>query len=421
METLFRRHEDNIIVALGGRRYNDAEIAKLINRRSVDWDYIAAASDSHNISHQIYSKALDLPLPGTTKKRIAEAAKTVIVHAIHDRKVQCAELSKILSLFSARGIRCILIKGLSIDRSMIRQSGDIDILVKPESLIDAIETVLELPEYRFRESMAGKNADEWRFSGSLSGKDKARIRRAMVFTHEFQLYNIELGVLVELHINLFLKNRRSFERVENIDGLLNNIGRIWEACQSEQDLGCMVPSPEHSLLIMCMHNALKRSPSNNRFRLGTIVDIDGLVTVGVDWMSFLDDCRRFGMVAFTYFSLRLARRLMKTPVPAFVLSYLKRGCTGLQLMAVRFHLRCVGSLQTGSFLYRGLYQSIGPFAFGGSSIAKLTGALFMPLWMPPLRKLSIVRNSRGNSLYSLFLILINPILLVIKAMALYSQ
>jgi hypothetical protein len=415
MKTVFRRYEDNIIVELGGRRGDRAALAAMVSRRSADWRYIAAASDAHNITARLYSKALDLPLPDTMKKRIAAAAKNAIVHAIHDQKVKHAELSRILAVLSARGIPCMLIKGLAIDRSMVRVSGDIDLLVKPDTLIDAVEALLQLPGYRFRKPAPGDDGDEWRLSGRLAEGDKVRIRRLMPVTHEFQLFNTELGILVELHINLFFRRGKGFERFENIDGFLDGIGRVWDSCRQDPELGCMVPSPEHSLLLMCMHNALKRSPSNNRFRLSTVVDIDGLATADIDWTAFLEDCRRFDVVPFAYFSLRLARRLMKTPLPAFVLADLKSGCREFQLMAIRFHLRCVGSLRTGSYLYRGLYQSIGPFAFGGSGIAKLAGALFLPLWLSPLRKLSSIRYSRGSSLHFLLRLLFDPFSSLIRA------
>ncbi len=293
---------------------------------------------------------------------------------------------------------------------MLRRSGDIDVLVRPDRLLEAIETILGLPGYLYAEPSSEWDSSAWSYFSSLTTALRTRILRTVEWKHEFHLHNPRRGAFLELHVNVFPREHKSFNRVGNLDVFLEEIDRIWNAGRWDPELGCMTPGPAHSLLLMCLHNALKRSPANNRFRLSTILDIDTLAESLEDWGFFLNECVELRIAPFVYFSLRLAKRLLNTPIPARVLSRLKMECTGLQLMLTRFHLRCVSSLRLNdsSFLYRGLYQSLGPFALGGTLKARLRGALLMPFWLQPLEKTPAIPVMGGGSAHVLLLYLLNP-------------
>ncbi len=403
----FPRYEDNLILELCGRRGTGPALAALEDGRPTDWDYISTVSEAHNVSAEVFARAIELPLSVETKNKMG-GAKAAIATAICEHAVRRSELSTILSVLSSRGIECMLLKGLSLDRSMLRRSGDIDILIKPHRLVEAINSILDIPGYIYGEPLSEWDGSAWSYYRVLTGRVRARIRRLAAWKHEFHLYNPERGTVIELHVNIFFRNRRNFDRVENLDKLLDNIDRIWKAGQRDHELGCVIPSPEHSLLLMCLHSAIKRSPTNSRFRLSTIVDINALVSSGIDWDTFISECLLMGVAPFVLFSLQLARRLLNAPVPARVLPLLKDKCTGLQLMLVRFHLRCVSMLQPSSFIHRELYYALGPFAYGGTFVARLWGALLMPMWLPSPRRVNASKNVGGGSLHMLLVFLLNP-------------
>lgn len=388
--------------------------------RRTDWSYITAASEAHNVSARLFARAIDLSLPEESSRKMA-AAKKAIIAAMQEHAARKSELITIVSNLSSHGIHCMLLKGLSLDRSMLRRSGDIDILVEPDRLLDAIETTLSVPGHLYAESPSGRNGGAWTYHGILTAGIRARIRQATKWKHEFHVYNPKRDILLEFHVNIFPRAHRSAFRVENLDSLWDGIDRIWKSGRVNPELGCKTPCIEHSLLLMCLHNALKRSPANNRFRLSTLVDIDALASSTTDWDAFLEECDGLKVFPFVYFSLRLAKKLLDAPVPDRVLARLKTGCTGLQLALVRIHLRCVSSLYSSSFLYRGLYQALGPFAFGGSLAARLRGAMFMPLWLPPPSKAIETRNAGGGSLHTVCIYLLDPfrrLFLIIQKVAL---
>ncbi len=407
MASPFSRFEDNLILALC--MADPAAHAAVFppEHADVDWRYIEEVSDRHRVTARVFSNAIELHPAARTAKAVSRTAKTAILREIHDAAVHRNELDRILRQLAGRGIDCVLMKGLSLDASGLRHSGDIDILVEPGQAVRAIEAVLEIPGYRSEETVPPCHSRRWLYRGSLPEEARVRIRRTSSWRHAFHLYKEELNLLLEIHINLFTRSHHGFDRTENIDCLLDGAGRLREASRHDRTLGCRTLRPEHALLLMCLHTSLKRSPANNTFRLSTVHDIASLSASGVDWDFFLRECIDLKVAPFILFSLLTARRLLNARIPRGLLGELKSRCTGLQLSLTRLHLRCISSLRKNSHLYRGLYQSLGPFAFGGSFSNRLQGALFMPLWLPPYWKAS--QDSRGSSMRTLRYYLESPV------------
>ena len=162
-------------------------------------------------------------------------------------------------------------------------------------------------------------------------------------------------------------------------------------------------------MLMCVHNALKRQPANNNWRLSTIVDIDVLVRTGVDWNRFVQLCIDLCIVPYVYFSLIMAKKLINTPVPQSIRTRLKGSCTPAQLFLTRLHLRCIDSLESSNMLLSNLYKILRPFIFGGTWRDRIKGALLTPLWLPTRE---FVASKYGLKIDSPVLILgylVNPI------------
>jgi hypothetical protein len=180
---------------------------------------------------------------------------------------------------------------------------------------------------------------------------------------------------------------------------------------SEQ-LECAVPAPEHSLILMCLKNAVKHSPANGTFRLSVLVDIDHLVRQGVSWDRLERDSKQLEVAPFVLFSLRLAKRLLGTPVPSYVLDNLTALLTPGQIRAVRLHLRCLTSLSSAGIVYSKLYQSIRPSVFGGTIAQKIYWGSFLPFLLPTRQKIGGFFGISPRSPFIALLYALNPLRLL---------
>jgi hypothetical protein len=382
MSGVFSTPDDRLILALCGRTATSDVIGKRLGDPGLDWPRIIETVRAHRVAPLFLSRALSQVLPHETRDAISEDGRREVAEAVHDSLVFRGELERIVPALASRGIPCILIKGLSLNPSFLRSAGDIDLLVPRERLIDAMDAILGIPGYCYSESPSWGNGRAWRRHATLSPSLGARIAAQARTIHEFHMYHPDRGVLVELHVSLFTRAGRREDRPWGAAAGEKVIRRIWEEARPGPVPGCMAPRPEHSLLITCLHAALKRSPSGHLFRLSLLVDIDTLTASGIRWDEFMLECRELGVCPYASFSLRMARRLLGTPVPSAVLAGLSRECTPLQLTLTRFHLRCARSLNGSGTLYPILYRWLEPWAFGGTRRDRLRWLFLLPLWVP---------------------------------------
>ncbi len=389
MGATFSKLEDTLALALCGHVAPTGVVEHYVSDPGLDWEYVVETAREHKVDSLLLTRALALDVPQPVRATLGRKARDSVSSTLHDALVFRRELRKVREALTASGISCILLKGMSLDSSLSRPAGDIDLLVPREMLVDAIQSILQVPGYFYREKPIKSRKDIWRCRTSLTPAAKALIVKLAEWDHEFQMSNPEHCVLVELHVALFPREGRREDGGLGVASGEEVIRRIWAERRFDAGLSCDVPCAEHSLLIMCLHVALKRSPANNRFRLGILVDIDRLVTSGIRWDRFTRECTDLRLSPFAYFSLLLSRRLLGVPVPGSALSELKRACTGFQLLLTRFHLRCVDSLEASNALYSAIYRLLEHWAFGGTWRKRLSWSLLKPLWMPSRANMAI--------------------------------
>lgn len=397
MAATFSKPEDNLVLALCGHVTPMGGVEQYASDPSVDWEYVVETAREHKVAPLVLSRALSLDLPQPIRAALGREARGSVSSTIHDALVFREELRKVREALTANGIGCILLKGLSLDPSLSRPVGDIDLLVPRERLPDAIQSILGVPGYFYREKFIKNRKDIWRCCSSLTQTARALIIQQAELLHEFQMSNSERGVLVELHVRLFSREGR---REDHAWGAISGdevIRRIWAERCYDSELGCNVPSAAHSLLSMCLHVALKRSPAVDRFRLGILVDIDRLVSAGIQWGRFTIECADLHLSPYAYFSLLLARRLLGVPVPNSAISELRQACTGFQLLLTRVHLRCVDSLVSSNALYSNMYRWLQPWAFGGTWRERLSWSVLTPLWLPSRGYMAVLFDKEIDS------------------------
>jgi hypothetical protein len=397
MGATFAKLEDTLVLALCGHVAPTGVVERYVSDPGVDWQYVVETAREHKVDPLLLPRALAFDLPQPVRAALGRKARDSVSSTLHDALVFRRELGKVREALTASGIGFILFKGLSLDSSLSRPVGDIDLLVPRERLADSIQSILRVPGYHYREKAIKGRKDIWRCRTSLTPAARALIVKQAELDHEFQMSNPERCVLLELHVALFPREGRREDRGWAVASGEEVIRRIWAERRFDAELACDVPSAEHSLLIMCLHVALKRSPANNRFRLGILVDIDRLVSSGIRWDHFTRRCVELRLSPYAYFSLLLSRRLLGVPVPASALSELKRECTGFQLLLTRFHLRCADSLAASNVIYSAIYRCLEHWAFGGTWRKRLSWSLLKPLWMPSRENMAIRFDIRIDS------------------------
>ena len=389
------KDEEKLILELCKKSADKSLISSVIQINSLHWQYFIDSIRKHKTAPYILERLLKYPVPSQSKKLLSDRCKREIAEALHNRKVIQKELARINAVFKHVGIEFILIKGLSLSYSNVRVMGDLDILVREEDLIRAVN---ELRKFNYL--YVGHILNQL-----LNSKEKKDINLQLSWNNQFQLKNMKNGLLLELQTNLF---ERSRAYLENLDTLLDNIDFFWEHKTYNESLNCHEFSNDNLLLIMCLHCAIKRSPANNTFVLRTIIDIDNLIDNGVDWDSFIETSTKFNVANFVYFSLLLTQGLINTAIPEYVLDTLKGTCSKKQLFLTNVHLHCVNSLSRSSLVYSKLYKFFSPFIYGKSWKDRLKWILLIPVIFPPRKNMARYFGLKENSPLIYGTYLLNP-------------
>ena len=403
------KREDKLILEICKSRPDSFQINSLIENDKFDWPYFLSAISKHKISPFVLDTLLKYKKVRQRNPFLIQRAKKEIIEMSGQRNKIKKEFNRIHNELLKYDITCILLKGLSLDFSGLRVIGDIDILVWQKDLIKAID-IMERIEYEYVGHM----------NRLLNRKEKNNINLQFTWNNQYQLYNRKAGLLLELHTNLFEKTR-VYDL--NLDTLYDNIEIFWNGKKYDDELKCFTLSTEHSVLLMCLHNAIKRSPSNNSFLMRTIIDIDVLIQKGINWRVFTDDSIQLRIAPFLYFSLLFARRLINTKVPEDVIAALKDRCSRWQLISTAIHQKCFVSLKHYSILYSKIYRILSPFAFNARWKNRIKWLFLIPILFPPKWKMAGFFGLKSHSPLVFFTYLVNPFrwLLLMAKRALRKQ
>ena len=258
------RIEEKLILELCRQQPDGAAVAAYADSRGFDWSFFMELAAHHMVAPTVFERLAKADLPDDCRDQVKHAGKTEIVGAMSRRYAFLTELSRIRGVLNGSALPWILLKGLSLDFTGLRTCGDMDILVREEDLRPALDALSSIG-YRY----VGDTLNR-----VLRGRERADLELQRGWNNQYQVYNPQTGLMVELHTNLF-ERRRVY--TVNLDALLDGIETFWADRVFSDELGCYILSHEHLLLLMCLHNALKRSPGENRFVVRNLMDIDALV------------------------------------------------------------------------------------------------------------------------------------------------
>ena len=185
---------------------------ELVNLPTVDWDKIHKLQEYHRIRPLFYEACRLVAFQNDTVTRYKNLARRQILNNI----ASGGELGRLLTCYSENNIQCIPYKGvLFIDKlygnRMLRESGDIDILVKPSEALKALKLLIEdgyvfdSTFYEITEThdellielIERSQLQELSLSKELASGIRVNIDFHWAIGETFHLYNLEVDELLE--------------------------------------------------------------------------------------------------------------------------------------------------------------------------------------------------------------------------------
>ena len=285
----------------------------------VDWAATERLADAHGVL-PLLAQRLEAHASGEVPAAVrARLRQRMLVHAARSLVLTRA-LGDLLAALSARGILALPYKGpalaaVAYGSTVLRQPGDLDILVPDDRLANAHAVLLE---HRFRDQIAGTHPD-----ARLSHYQHAMIRDADT-------------VLVELHWAFaprYFRFPLSPEMLEREPLLVD--GRQVETI-----------APADLLVVLCVHGG-----RHLWSRLGWIVDIAEILRARpeVEWGTSLARATALGVRRMLLVGLGLARETLGAPLPGVLAQALSADRAALDL-ARRLEARLFVEHAGGSLL-----------------------------------------------------------------------
>lgn len=167
---------------------DQADKIEALCRGNIDWDTFLALVRRHGVAALAY-KLLCRHASGQFPEKYRATLKRFALQCSANALKQAAELTRIIAVFSCHEVDPIPLKGVFLAHQLygelgLRQSGDIDLLVRPDDLEKAC-TILESEGY---------TAETKNFT--WTAKQKQSIREDL---HHFVFENAEKKLSIELH------------------------------------------------------------------------------------------------------------------------------------------------------------------------------------------------------------------------------
>lgn len=346
------------------------------------------------VSHKIFEKGIDSLFQGTkAHSRLKEAL------LLNQRDILAYKtiLNLLTHHFSEKNIDLCLLKGLSLVGDVPRDMGDLDLLIHEADLLIAIELMEELGF-----SYVGDKRNHYIKKTEVRKWDKLK-----TWSNQFEFFDRETGVLVELHTNLFERYRvYPFK----LDLFLDSIDEFWLRSIWSEKLQCRILSIEDRLWLLTMHNSIKRSAPNNQFVLRSILDIRNILEeYSPDWINIIERALKTNTLVFLIYSLEMTslffpQLIEEKPILSGNLLLNRKEKKLKQVMD-----RCFLNLKYVDNYFIIIYRFILPFIVKSRLSHKLKSISILGILFPPYWRLHTVYGVSENSKLLPFLYIFEPI------------
>ncbi len=393
------RIEDRLVIELCKKNKIKRQIEEFAEKDFFDINYFLKISEKHFVKAYVLSELLKYEIPYEMKCRVVPEAKKSLLETSLSNRILLEEYLKAAGILKKKNIETTLLKGESLNYNRLRHSRDLDILIREEKLLEAID-ILSETGYRY----IGH-----KINFLLNSDEKKDLSLQLKWNNQYQLYNEDKGLMIELHTNLF-ERERAFNI--NLNALLDDIDSFWENRKWNSEIEVYELNNEDKLLLMCMHNAIRRSPASNSFVLRNLLDIENLIDIKPDWNIFINRVKKCRISPYIYFSLSFVSKLFGTDVPGHVFDSLKETLSGKELFLERIHTVSFQSLERNSILFSNVYKMFSPFIYHNSLKIKLQNLFLFPVLFPPKWKLAHIFNIEDSNPIIYFTYLLIPFRLI---------
>jgi len=281
-------------------------------QNQIEWSYVLRMARKHGLVPLLYQNLKETQLDGIPEHivdTVRDQFRTITIRNL----TLTAQMLRLADLFQQNGIPAIPYKGptlglMAYGDVCLRQFSDLDFLIHRQQVIRVKELLLTEgyePEYHLRP------AEESIYLGNEC---------------EYNFYSANKRILVELHWDIV---QRYFSC--NLD-----VEEFWNHLKPVSLLGreVMTFSPEHLLLILCVHGGGKHQWE----MLGWISDVAQLVktnkTMNLEWV--MEMAFRSGIERMVLLGLYLAWNLLSADLPTFITERIKKDKV-LKFLAKRVH------------------------------------------------------------------------------------
>ncbi|MCU1326407.1 MAG: hypothetical protein JWN34_1777 [Bryobacterales bacterium] len=302
--------EQELLLCSAAASFDEAACAQFrrLAQRDLDWKYVLETAELHGLL-PLFRSRIEQFFPGALPTEISGQLNRACLANAARNLALTGELLRILALLEAEEIEAVPFKGPALAEQVfgsvaMRQFCDLDILVKPESVVRARDLLASrgyVPEF------------------TLSPAREAAYLRS---EHAFQLRKPDGHVVVELHWAFGSKDQAFPLRAAD----------VWRRLRRGKLQGASVGvfAPEDLVFYLCMHGAKHRWE-----RLEWVCSLAEFIrrTPDLDWHALLEMASDAGALRGVYVALLLANDVCALPLPASLAKLAVADSTARELAA----------------------------------------------------------------------------------------
>jgi hypothetical protein len=296
-------------------------------------------------------------------------AASVSIAAEKQQERYSSALRKTVCILNEKKIEGIVLKGASLSLGRPRDSGDVDLLIPKEALGKAIESI-ESAGYEY------KGFERNIFIRPNEYKDWQRLNSWSV---QYEFLEPETKMLVELH-TAFFETDRVYD--EDLRKLRASIGEFVTASVLDEETGFRFLAKEDRVFLLALHAGIKRSPANKSFVLRHLLDLETLMSAGLDWDKIVSRAFELDMAHHLLLLMLLYERISATAAPRGLLQSIEERLPTSVARLVNLHARCIRNIDDYSTALCLAYRIASPFVLRCTPRARIRAAFLLPVILP---------------------------------------
>lgn len=316
----------------------------------------------------------------------------------YENKIYRETLKTVAKALENQGIRCCLLKGMSLGQKGIpRDVNDIDLLIDDKRLEDVNKIMI---------SMGYSFVGEGRKSFLRKTDKNGNLKSLKKWSNQFEYLKDPDGILIEIHTNFFERYRVYHF---NMDLIWNSVSAVFNRTMYSKDLGCQVLSLEDRFWLIAMHNAFRRSTSQGQFCFRYLIDMVFLSNHSdFNWGKLISQTMATETEGFLSFSLELINDFFPFAISPSIVVEMHRGLPLDKKLFKCIQHHCFYSMDKQNKFFRAINEIFLPLVYRGSTWEVIKSLLILPRLVKPFRQMAQLYGLHPHNPFIPFLYLLEP-------------